>query len=264
MDLRKDRNNPKPQQIYSIDDYFKIVSGITLAEYYFVRNFFDQYAVKCIYLRYVNLKSQFENLENSLTTSSFSIADFYREKNLTSEESLIYLYSEIKMTIKEEPGQTELTELGIKDKRDLIFSFMIEDWKKLEWTYYDNIDNLNGKIDESFEKELGIFYPQIGDLIIIPPFQHLDYLVFEEIDLNAIKLSLINFNINKLKNYKLYISHFYLTRPVFYITDLNLSKSFGSKFSPPILITGAAELVPYSETDKRLIKLIFAKKINEK
>ncbi|MEM5831635.1 MAG: hypothetical protein QXO40_05545, partial [Candidatus Aenigmatarchaeota archaeon] len=49
-DLRKDYDNPKPGEIKSIEDYFKIVSGITLNEYYFIRNFFNQYAVPCIYL----------------------------------------------------------------------------------------------------------------------------------------------------------------------------------------------------------------------
>ncbi|MEM5831405.1 MAG: hypothetical protein QXO40_04335, partial [Candidatus Aenigmatarchaeota archaeon] len=253
--------------IKSIEDYFKIVSGITLNEYYFIRNFFNQYAVPCIYLRYINLKKSYENIKQTIKFNEFpvNISDFYKEKDLSSESEPIYLYSEIKMSIKEEPGQIELTELGIKDKRDLIFSFMIEDWKKLEWTYFSDISKIYpDNLDKSFIKELGIFYPQIGDLILIPPFEHLDYKVFQEIDSLFISSNLTNINVDMLKNYKLYISPFYLTRPVYYITDLSLPKSLGSKFSPPLVITGTATLIPYDNTNKKLIKIIFAKKINEK
>lgn len=254
MDLREKYNNPKPAELIGPDNYISYLSGITLAEYSFLSNFFSVYGQEIIYLRQVNPVRFTEDNKPTYNPYMQDISSFYKEKNtrINDDNRTYYLYSKLKANYKEEPKAIELSKFGIKDKRDLIISFLLEDWKKLKWTLLETTE-INQDLAE-------IYYPLPGDLVLTVPYELIDKNVLEKV---KEQYQFTNINNKIIKEHQLYISHFRLTRPVYIINEVKIPESLGTKIVPPIFLICTASLVPIDKTDKDIFLLIFKEEKNE-
>lgn len=190
---------------HTAEEFIQYLQGLYIVERTAFRNYLDIYGYDIQYLRKYNPTKP----ETTDTEDVTGPSDFYKEKSVhveyTSSEDVSFLLFEVKSVFKEEPLSTDLQKGAVVEKHAANCVVDLEEFRSTL---------PSGVYNDKYH------FPQVGDLIIAPPYSLLDENLSE---------------IDTMSDVKLYRSVFRVTRPVWRVSDVTYSP-MGTKFLPPFTI----------------------------